>query len=99
VVHRHARRRFARSENWVLNFVRQLHANEKFPSPLPYYDSRKKRSGIHLQSRWLRTAVDAWFDGFLPPHLVTVADDRQLEPDAARLDQRAGALAGAASAR
>jgi hypothetical protein len=84
-----------RSDNWVLNYVRELHANEQFPSPLPYYDCRKKRPGIHLQSRWLRAAVDAWFDGFLPPHLVTVADDRALGRDADLLDRRAGELAGA----
>lgn len=85
-----------RSDNYVLNYVRQLHANEKFPAPLPCYDGKgKKLPGIHFKSRWYRPAVDAWFDGFLPPHLVTVADDRRLELDAHLLDQRAGELAGA----
>jgi hypothetical protein len=83
-----------RSDNWVLNYVRELHANESFPGPLPYYDSRKKRPGIHLQSRWLRAAVDAWFDGFLPPHLVTVSDERTLSRDAELLDRAAAELAG-----
>jgi hypothetical protein len=87
-----------KSDNWILNYVRELHANEHFPSPLPYYDSKKKRRGIHMQSRWLRAAVDAWFDGFLPPHLVSVADDRRLERDADLLDSRAQELAGGAYA-
>jgi hypothetical protein len=87
-----------KSDNWILNYVRELHANEKFPAPLPYYDSRKKRPGIHLQSRWLRAAVDAWFDGFLPPHLVTVANDRELERDAHRLDRAAELLGAGARA-
>jgi hypothetical protein len=86
----------SKSDNWILNYVRELHANEKFPEPLPYYDSKKKRTGIHPQSRWVRSAVDAWFDGFLPPHLVTVANDRAAGRDALLLDQRADQLAGAA---
>jgi hypothetical protein len=85
-----------RSGDWVLNYVRLLVANEAFPRPLPYYGlNEKKRSGITLHSRWSRVAVDAWFDGFLPPHLVTVADDRRAANDAHLLDQRAGELAGA----
>jgi hypothetical protein len=88
-----------RSEQWVLNYVRHLIANEGFPKPFPYIGLQQKRArkDVHLQSRWLRAAVDAWFDGFLPPHLVTVVDDRQAARDANTLDQRAEALAGAAA--
>lgn len=84
-----------RSDNWILNYVRMLVANDGFPSPLPNYSlsRRRKLTGILYSSRWLRTAVDAWFDGFLPPQLVGVVEDRQLQRDAALLDQRAEALA------
>jgi hypothetical protein len=89
-----------RSENWLLNYVRLLIANESFPRPLPYFGlNAKKRRGVTLHSRWTRTAVDAWFDGFLPPQLVTVANDRAATRDAHLLDARAGELATAASAR
>jgi hypothetical protein len=87
----------SRSDNWVLNYVRQLIANEGFPKPLPYFDLQgRKRPTIHNNSRWLRAAVDAWFDGFLPPQLVTVADEVRTIREAAILDERAEALAGAA---
>jgi hypothetical protein len=88
-----------KSGNWVLNYVRLLIANEDFPKPLPYFGlNAKRRTGIHAHSRWNRVAVDAWFDGFLPPQLVSVAEDRRTANDAHILDQRAGELAGAAAA-
>ena len=83
-----------KSGNWILNWIRMAIANEAFPKPLPYWGlNEKKRSGVGLHSRWLRTAVDAWFDGFLPPHLVTVAETRREAADAGLLDARAGELA------
>lgn len=86
-----------RSANWLLNYVRLLIANEHFPAPLPYYGlNEKRRRGINNHSRWNRVAVDAWFDGFLPPHLVTVVEDRRAEIEAHLLDQRAGALGASA---
>jgi hypothetical protein len=67
-----------KSGNWILNYVRLLVANEDFPKPLPYYGlNEKKRQGLTLHSRWNRVAVDAWFDGFLPPRLVAVAEERR----------------------
>jgi hypothetical protein len=85
-----------KSGDWLLNYVRLLIANEHFPKPLPYFGlNERRRQGVGLHSRWIRTAVDAWFDGFLPPHLVTVTDDRNAARDAHLLDARAGELAGA----
>lgn len=85
-----------RSDNWILNYVRMLHANEAFPEPLPNFTlGGVKRSGILFSSRWLRAAVDAWFYSFLPPALVAVVEEEQLAADAEKLDQRAQALAGA----
>lgn len=85
-----------RSDQWVLNYVGRLVENEHFPSPLPYYGlNATRRTGIGFWSRWPRPAVDAWFDGFLPPHLVPVAEAARSNRDAERLDQRAGQLAGA----
>jgi hypothetical protein len=88
-----------RSGAWMVNYVRQLIARDHFPAPLPYYGlNERKREGLGLHSRWNRLAVDAWFDGFIPPHLVPVANDRQAGRDAGLLDQRAVELATAASA-
>lgn len=89
-----------RSDNYVLNYVRHLSANENFPPALPRYSLKGgKQTDITFQSRWLRTAVDAWFDGFLPPHLVAVAVDAQAARDAQTLDQRAEQLVAAGAGR
>lgn len=89
-----------KSGNWVLNYVRLLIANEGFPAALPYFGlNEQRRQGVGLHSRWSRLAVDTWFDGFLPPQLVSVAEDRNAARDAHILDARAGELAGATAAR
>lgn len=89
-----------RSDNWVLNYVRLLHANEGFPDPLPHFRLNGARAeGIGFKSRWTRDCVDAWFDRFLPPRLATVADEARTLRDAAELDRRAGELAGLMGAR
>jgi hypothetical protein len=82
-----------RSQHWVVRHVERLIDGEAFPKPLPDYRAGRKRAGINNHSRWLRTAVDAWFDGLIPPHLVPVVESRQAANDAARLDQRAAELA------
>lgn len=85
-----------RSANWILNYVRQLIAEEGFPKPLPYFGlNGKRRTGINLHSRWTRDAVDAWFGNFLPPGLAASAAERRADNDADLLDGRAGELAGA----
>lgn len=89
-----------KSDNWVLNYVRLLIANERFPKPLPYFGlNEKRRQGVGIHSRWIRTAVDAWFDAFLPPHLVMVPDERGAARDSIILDARAGELATAGARR
>lgn len=89
-----------RSDQWVLNYIRELIAQENFPAPLPYFGlNAKRRVGINIHSRWIRPAVDAWFEGMLPPNLVAAVADRQAANDAVKLDERAGELAGAAATR
>lgn len=87
-----------RSAAWILSTIRQLIAQEGFPKALPHFDLQgRKRPEINLHSRWVRPAVDAWFDGQMPPHLAEVAANRQAANDAQKLDARAGELAGAAA--
>jgi hypothetical protein len=92
-------RRAGRSEKsatWLINYVRMLIANEHFPPALPYFGlNAEKRKGLGIHSRWLRSAVDAWFDGLMPPHLVLVANDRGSARDGLLLDQRAEEIAAA----
>lgn len=84
-----------RSAQWVANYVRQLVDDHKFPKPFPPCILRKqRRAEVGLHSRWLRSAVDAWLDGFMPEHLAPIAEDAALRRDAELLDNRADALAG-----
>lgn len=79
----------------LVRHVRLLHAQEGFPPPLPSFRSGARRRGICLTSRWLRDAVDAWFDGQLPPEAIAPANDLRRRRDAETLDQRAAQLAAA----
>lgn len=83
-----------RSQQWLLGHVRQLIARNGFPAPFPHYLlDGTARQGVTLASRWLREAVDAWLDGFLPPELADAAAAARLAADAAALDARAAQLA------
>lgn len=83
------------SETRILAYVRLLHAQEGFPPPIPSFRSGALRRGIHFKSRWVRFAVDAWFDGRVPPQLAEAANDLQSRRDAELLDARAAELAAA----
>jgi hypothetical protein len=83
-----------RSDAWILNTIRNLIAQEAFPKPLPHFDLQgRRRDAVNLHSRWIRAAVDAWFDGQLPPHVAASIADRRAANDGALLDSRAGELA------
>jgi predicted DNA-binding transcriptional regulator AlpA len=83
-----------RSDGWILNTIRNWIAQENFPKPLPHYDlQNRRRAEVNLHSRWIRAAVDAWFDGQLPPHVLEGLADRTAANDAGLLDQRADELA------
>jgi hypothetical protein len=85
-----------RSQGWILNYVRLLVKNEGFPAPLPTFRlvTGERVPGIVPASRWLRGAVDAWFDGYLPPIAANPAfDSRLAQRHADALDQRAAELA------
>jgi hypothetical protein len=84
-----------RSERWIADQVAQLVELESFPPPLPLFSVSKRRrvAGITGARRWNRDAVDAWFDGLIPPGLVAAIETRTAALHAATLDARAAELA------
>lgn len=88
-----------RSPQWLADYVQKLVERQNFPRPLPDYRAGRLVEKVTGSSRWLTQAVDAWFDGLLPPGIAEGAgDDAARARVAARwagtLDQRAAALAG-----
>ncbi|SFR86776.1 hypothetical protein [Sphingomonas jatrophae] len=83
-----------RSHNWQVNYLRQLIKLEGFPAPLPHPRGTKLLVGaeaVGTHARWQRIAVDAWFDGQLPPGaLEALTPGAAAEADA--LDANAGNL-------
>ena len=47
---------------WLRRYLDRLIEHDDFPAPFPLI-----RSGVQAASRWPVVAVDAWFDGQLPP--------------------------------
>lgn len=91
-----ARRLGARGE--VQALVRQLRVLiriERFPAPLPGVRGTATLTGeaaVRATARWDRRAVDAWFDGLLPPGAREALLDTAEREAAAALDANAGQL-------
>jgi hypothetical protein len=87
----------ARSTAWQIDYLRGLIADCSFPAPLPLRirdrDTRATRMTTDVQraSRWLRAAVDQWFEDQLPPGTGSgdVAEQRAGEQI---MDERAAAI-------
>lgn len=87
-----------RSPKWLAGYVQQLVDHEGFPPPLPHYRAGRKVEQVCEQHRWQLDAVEAWFDGLLPPPLreVTPGYSPALAARfAGTLDARAAAIGGA----
>lgn len=60
-----------RSRPWQVRYVAKLIEERGFPKPLPTMLGDAVTEDIKpTWSRWIREAVDAWFDGQLPPSAV-----------------------------
>jgi hypothetical protein len=91
-----------KAETWLVAYVSELIAGDGFPPPLPLYRALHSVRPVRLDKvtashRWNRDAVDAWFDGTIPPPLVEARNDNVAARFAAQLDARANAIAGAAA--
>lgn len=92
-----------RSIGYQTGYIRQLHTRQNFPAPLPSYNKTRNEliqgeAAITPRAQWQRAAVDAWFDGQLPPGALASRLARETAADAAALDANAASLFGPAEA-
>lgn len=78
------------SQRRMVEYLRKLIADHGFPPPLPaIVKGGALTREPHPSSRWLRTAVHAWLDGYIPPDCAATIDDQAFA--AAALDMDAAA--------
>jgi len=58
----------------MCTYVRALMQHEGFPPPLPCLVKRELTREVTPKSRWIRSAVDAWIEDFLPPANAAAVD-------------------------
>lgn len=93
----HLKNRFGRGGNgtgWFRNYMQRMVDLAGFPPPLPDMSQRRPGliRGVTENSRWVRVAVDAWFDDFLPPEVAARLDEVARAAAAAEMDQAAFGL-------
>ena len=91
------RRRLGREDygdGRLVTYVSKLIEKAGFPKPLPHMSTRKVELIEHVtnNSRWLRPAVDQWFDDFLPPEAVAAMDAAAMSAAASDMDEAAKTL-------
>lgn len=76
----------------LVTYVRALVASRGFPPPLPHEKRGHLVEEVTVNSRWLRSAVDAWLDDFLPPEAAASVDRAQRAAAADEMDAAAFGL-------
>lgn len=89
VDYRYIAARLGVSMSTVRARVEWLIDHHNFPQPLPAPDVARK-------PRWLRPAVDAWFDGLVPADLAAASRGATLRGASAELDRRAAQMGASA---
>lgn len=94
----YVRRRLGREDygdGRLVTYITKLIDQCGFPKPLPHLAIRKAGLVEHVtnQSRWLRPAVDQWFDDFLPPETAVALDAAAMAAAGAEMDDAARGLA------
>lgn len=74
----------------MVQYLQQLVNLHGFPVPLPaIVKGGTLTTQVHPSSKWIRSAVHAWLDGFIPPDCAATIDDQAFA--AAALDMDANA--------
>jgi len=77
----------------LVRYVAALVADSGFPEPFPLFvKGQGNTREVRLGSRWNVRAVDAWFDGQLPPDLACAISQQDMARAADTMDQRAANL-------
>lgn len=82
-----------RSAHYRTEYIRTMIEKVRFPAPLPRFtkasgDMQTGAGAVTPNSNWNRPAVDAWFNGLLPPDARAAIAGLDIEGQA--LDDRAG---------
>lgn len=78
------------SQPRMVQYLRRLIADHGFPAPLPtIVKGGKTTKDVHPSSRWIRAAVIAWFDGYIPPDCAATIDDKAYAAAALSMDTAA----------
>jgi hypothetical protein len=72
-------------------YVTKLIEQRGFPKPLPGMSTRQAKliDGVTTKSRWLRVAVDQWFDDYLPREVAASVEEARRVKAGAEMDERA----------
>ncbi|WP_374414266.1 hypothetical protein [Novosphingobium colocasiae] len=76
----------------LVRFVSLLVSERGFPPPLPRLIGQQLTHDVTEKSHWLRHAVEAWLDDFLPPDSAMSIDRAAMAAAAAEMDAAAGNL-------
>ena len=76
----------------MVTYVCKLISTEGFPPPLPSMIKRRLSREVGPNSRWIKSAVDAWILDFLPPANAAAVDRVAMAAAAAEMDRAATQL-------
>lgn len=77
----------------MVQYLQQLVNLHGFPAPLPtIVKGGKLTTQVHPSSKWIRNAVHAWLDGFIPPDCAATIDHQALAAAAIDMDANAANL-------
>ncbi|PNU05824.1 hypothetical protein [Novosphingobium guangzhouense] len=89
------RRRLGRidfKDRRIVQYVTLLVRDKGFPPPLPDMVRGHLVEDVTMKSQWLRNAVDAWLNDFLPPDNAISVDNAAKDAAAHEMDQAAACL-------
>lgn len=81
------------SQRRMAQYLRKLISDHGFPAPLPtIVKGGAITRDVHPSSKWVRAAVNAWLDGFIPPDCAATIDDQAYAAAALDMDAAAANL-------
>ena len=83
----------ALSDRRMVAYLRALIADHGFPRPLPtLLRGGDLTADVTRKSSWIKSAVDAWLAGFIPPDCAATIDHQALRAAASEMDTAAANL-------
>lgn len=77
----------------MVQYLQGLVDHHHFPAPLPaIVKGGTLTKQVHTSSKWIRSAVHAWLDGFIPPQCAATLDDQAYAAAAMDIDANAANL-------